>query len=285
MTKRIILISPRRSFKVPVEAECISPKILHELSLEEIKRLKVYEGNKVCKLEDLFKVKEEENKAAEGLRLVLEGDFSKVWRIGEKMESGEIIIKGNCGPYLGLQMKGGRITVHGNAGSWLGSEMSGGIIEVYGNVGDYVGAAFRGERPGRGMKGGEIRIHGNAGVELGAGMKKGLIVVNGSCMEMPGRGMRGGSILIRGDCEGRAGARASGGKIVICGRSGRVLPSFYISGIVPSVKVKKEKLKGPFYLFVGDVLSDISCGCRLYISVDKNRELRVYEKLLEINNI
>ncbi|RLF23731.1 MAG: formylmethanofuran dehydrogenase subunit C [Thermoprotei archaeon] len=282
---RIIIVRPRKTFRVPIEAECLSPKVLSELDLEETKKLRVYEGNKIRRLEDLFIIKEEREGSEESLRIVLEGDFSKVWRIGEDMESGEVVVKGNCGPFLGLRMRGGRIVVHGNAGSWLGAEMSGGSIEVHGDAGDYVGAIFRGERPGRGMKGGEIRIHGNAGVELGGGMNKGLIVVDGSCGVMPGRGMRGGSILIRGDCEGRAGARASGGKVVICGKAGGVLPTFYISGIVPTVKVRGERLKGPFYLFVGDVLSNISCGCRLYISVNKNPELESYKELLEVKDV
>ncbi|RLE78588.1 MAG: hypothetical protein DRJ36_04430 [Thermoprotei archaeon] len=112
-------------------------------------------------------------------------------------------------------------------------------------------------------------------------MNGGLIAIDGSCKAMPGVKMSGGSILIRGDCEGKAGARMTGGKIVVCGRVGEVLPTFYIDGIASSVKVKGEKIKGPFYLFLGDVLGDIECRGRLYVSVKNNPDFKVFESLLE----
>jgi len=282
MTVRTLLIKPKRKIKVPVDAKCISPDKLSELTLEEVKKLRVYEGNRAMKLEDLFYVKEEGSESSEVVKLVLEGDFKKVQRVGEEMKSGEILIEGDIGHFLGFRMRGGSIVVKGNAGSWIGSEMRGGNIEIFGNVGDHVGAVLRGERLSRGMSNGVIIIHGNAGSEIGTGMRKGTIIVNGDCGYLPGIKMSGGSILIRGNCDGKAGARMTGGKIVICGRAGEVLPTFYVDSIVSSVKVKKEKIKGPFYLFIGDVLGDVKCGGRLYISVKNNEHLKpLLEDLLE----
>jgi len=276
---RLFILKPVEKFSVPVEAENLKPDVFAEKSLDEIKSLTVYEGNRRRKLGELFEVKEEEVEG-ETIRIILEGDLSKVWRIGEGMTFGEIVVNGDCGHFLGYRMKGGKITVKGNAGSWLGGKMASGTIEVFGNAGDHVGSVLRGLKKGKGMKGGTIIIHGNAGAELGAKMSKGLIAVDKNCGVLPGLYMSGGTILIRGNCAGKAGARMSGGKIVICGNAGGVLPTFYIDSIVPKVKVKKEKIEGPFYLFLGDVLGDVKCTGRLYVSVNGNPELAKFKELL-----
>ncbi|RLE71109.1 MAG: formylmethanofuran dehydrogenase subunit C [Thermoprotei archaeon] len=278
MGRRFIL-KPVKEFSVPIEAEKIKPDVFAEKSLEELKGLTVYEGNGKCRLEELFHIEDEEVEG-DNIEIVLEGDFGKVWRIGEGMTFGEIVINGSCGHFTGYGMKGGKITIKGNAGSWLGGEMKGGTIEVFGNAGDHVGAVLRGLKKSRGMKGGIIVIHGNAGAEVGAKMSKGFIAVDGNCGVLPGLYMSGGTILIRGDCQGKAGARMSGGKIIICGHAGGVLPTFYIDSIVPKVKAKKEKIEGPFYLFLGDVLEDIRCMGRLFINVNKNPELAKVKELL-----
>lgn len=273
------ILKPVKEFSVPVEAEKIKPDVFAEKSLEELKSLTMYEGNRKCRLEELFHIEEEELEG-DNVEIVLEGDFRKVWRIGEGMNFGEIVINGNCGHFTGYRMKGGKITIKGNAGSWLGGEMKGGTIEVFGDAGDHVGAVLRGLKKSKGMKGGIIVIHGNAGAEVGAKMSKGFIAVDGNCGVLPGLYMSGGTILIRGDCQGKAGARMSGGKIIICGNAGGVLPTFYIDSIVPKVKEKKEKIEGPFYLFLGDVLEDIRCMGRLFVNVDKNPELAKVKELL-----
>lgn len=48
-----------------------------------------------------------------------------------------------------------------------------------------------------------------------------------------------------------------------------MLPSFYIDRVVESIKLapEKVKIKGPFYLFLGDVIANIQCGGRLYASL------------------
>jgi formylmethanofuran dehydrogenase subunit C len=55
--------------------------------------------------------------------ITINGDVSKVRRIGAGMKSGEITIHGDVGMHLGEEMKGGKITVHGNVGGWAGSMM------------------------------------------------------------------------------------------------------------------------------------------------------------------
>ncbi len=276
-----ITLIPKRPFEVLVDAKCITPEEFAGKSLEEIGALEIYEGSAVKKLSDLFEIRGESSESVEETQITIEGDMWKVCRIGEKMSGGTIIIKGSAGHYLGRWMKGGRIEVHGNVRSWLGAEMQNGTIEVFGNAGSFVGGRLRGKVGKKGMKKGLIIIHGSVGARTGHGMVKGNIIVDGNSGPFPGSEMMGGKILIRGDCEGKAGANMTGGSIIICGKLPSVLPGFYIDDIASKAKIKKEKVEGPFYVFVGDALASRSCGGRLYIHKASNPHLKVYEELLE----
>lgn len=270
-------LKPRRDFKVPVEAECITCDIFSEKSLDEIKSMLVREGNKRRELGELFKVEHKRGSDEKGNEIQLVGDLSKVRKIGYGMEDGKMIIEGNVGSHLGEEMSGGEITVHGSTRSWLGSGMKGGRIEVTGNAADYVAAPYRGSV--RGMRDGEIVIHGNAGNEAGCFMRGGLIRIKGNVSQFSGIHMNGGTILVLGNSNGRDGAQMVSGKIIICGSVPEVLPTFTIDAVRPSVKVTgKERVKGPFYRFVGD-LSENGNG-RLFISKPSNPHLSFYEEYL-----
>lgn len=273
-----IIITPKKEFKVPVELDSIKPENFAGKKIKDIMKLIVFEGNRKRTLGELFSIHGKTSDNPEKIRIIIEESTPKLWRIGEEMQFGEIIVNGDAGHYIGAKMKGGKIIVKGNVGSWIGMEMKGGTIEIHGNAGNYVGGRLRGKRPENGMKGGMIIIHGDCGVEAGRGMRKGTIIIDGNCLEYPGADMQGGSILIRGNCIGRAGANMIGGKIVICGRVDKILPSFYLEDIVEKVKVKKEKIKEPFYMFIGDYSVSRKANGRLYISKNNNPQL---EKLKE----
>ena len=272
----VIVLRPKRVFKVPVETSCITPDAFAGKSLEEIGKLKVWEGNRERSLKELFSVEGEGGSKPEDVSIQIFGDVHKVRRIGSQMSAGEIVIHGDVGFHLGEEMTGGKILVNGNADSWVGSMMKGGVIEVKGDAGDYVGAAYRGST--RGMSGGTIIIHGNAGNELGHFMRKGLIKVYGNTGQFAGVHMRNGTIVVYGNSEGRNGAEMTGGKIVICGSVPSVLPTFTIETIRPRVKINGERVEGPFYLFTGDI-AEGGKG-RLYVSQTSNPHLKFYEKLI-----
>ncbi len=276
-----VKLKPKFGFTVPVEAERIKPDAFAGKSLDEIAKLPVYEGNTKRALGDLFTIEGSPGSQALDTLITIEGDMSKVRRIGEGMTAGKIVVKGDVGHYLGFAMKGGFIEVHGNAGLWLGGKMKGGEITVFGNAGDCVGGALRGELPGKGMKKGTIIIHGSAGAEVGRGMSGGNILVYGSVGPLPGVDMRGGTVGIKGDCEGKPGARMAGGRVIIAGKVPSVLPSFYIDDVRDSIKAGPEKLTGPFYVFVGDVLADVKCSGRLFVSIPNNPHLKYLEAYLE----
>lgn len=257
-------------------ADCISPDIFGEKNLEEILKLKVWEGNKLKSLGDLFDVRFEREIEGDNIVIKLVGNFIKVRRIGANMSSGKIIIEGNVGMHLGEGMSGGEIIVNGYADSWLGGSMKGGRIEVKGSTGDYVGAPYRGSKDG--MMGGQIIIHGDAGREIGHLMRGGTIKVYGSVKHFAGIGMIDGTILIRGDCAGEAGAAMRNGRIIICGYIPSVIPTFTIDSIRPNVDINGEKISGPFYRFIGDI-ADNGEG-KLFISKSRNPHLAFYEKYL-----
>lgn len=269
-------LHPRYLFKVPVEAQCISPDVFAGKNLDEIAKLPLWEGNKQRTLGELFEIEGEPSDKPENLSIHVHGEVQKVTRIGSGMSAGEVIVSRDVGVHLGEEMKGGKISVGGDADSWLGAMMKGGTIEVKGSAGDYIGAAYRGSV--KGMHGGTIIIHGNAGNELGCFMRKGLIKVFGSTAQFAGMHMRDGTILIMGDSDGRAGAEMIGGKIVIKGKMAEVLPTFSIDSIKTKVKVNGDEVAGPFYLFVGDQAENGEG--KLYLAQSSNSHLKFYEQYL-----
>ena len=270
------MIKPKRRFRVPVYAECLSPDRFADRSVKEIMKFEVWEGNKKRPLGDLFEIHGEAAGSPEDLTLKISGDLRKVRMIGVGMTTGKILIDGDVGMRLGERMQGGEILVNGNVDSWTGCMMSGGRIEVKGSAGDYLGAPYRGSR--NGLKGGSIIIHGNVGNEAGCFMRGGVIKIYGNARDFVGIHMMGGEILVAGNCQDRAGAGMIDGKIVICGHVSSILPTFTIEEIRKSVKVNGEKIAGPFYRFSGDI-ADQGQG-RLYVAKERNPHLRFYEEYL-----
>jgi len=272
----VVTLRPKLSFKVPVDAECLTPDIFAGKSNREITAWKLWEGNRERTLGKLFEVEGESGANPKEVSIQIFGDVRKVRRVGARMSAGEIVVHGDVGMHLGEEMTGGRITVAGSADSWAGSMMKKGMIEIKGDAGDYVGAAYRGSTVG--MSGGTIIIHGNAGNEVGCFMRRGLIKVYGNTGQFAGMHMRNGTILIQGNSEGRAGAEMTGGRTVICGYIPSILPTFTIDSVRPRVKVEEEEVPGPFYMSVGD-LTEGGDG-RLYVSQTRNPQLGLYEKFL-----
>lgn len=265
-----ITLTLKEPLKVPLDASSISPDTFSSKSLSEILSLEAWRGNRRVKLGDVFEASGDAGAKPEDVTIMLQGDLSKVRRVGMGMTAGKVVVEVSAGLYLGEGMKGGTIIIHGNAGPWVGLRMKGGTIETHGNVGDFVGSGYRGKNVG--MKGGTIIVHGNAGNEVGLWMKGGIIRVKGSVGLLAGVHIQGGTIIVEGDSEGRVGAEMTEGKIVVLGSVPSILPSFTIDEVRPKAKVGEEKIPGPFYTFMGDVTE--SGKGKLFISVDKNPHLK-----------
>lgn len=266
----------KQELRIPIDAECITPNIFAGKSTEEIAKLPLWEGNCKRPLLEIFEIGGNCGKTSSEVVIHLVGDLSKAQKIGAGMTDGEIQVKGNVGMHLGEEMKGGKITVEGNVGSWAGSAMKGGNIEVKKDAGDYIGGAYRGST--KGMQGGAIIIQGNAGTEVGRCMKKGLIRIRGNVDQFAGIRMANGTIVVQGNAKERVGAYMTGGKIILCNHVSSILPTFTIDSIKSKAKAEGEQIKGPFYLFIGD-LTEQGNG-KLYASKNKNEHLKNYEELL-----
>jgi formylmethanofuran dehydrogenase subunit C len=270
----MITLTPLKQFNVPVQAACISPDVFKGKSLEEIGKLPVTEGNRSMTLCNLFKIEED---GAETPDITINGDASRVKRIGQGMKTGEIVVNGDCGMHTGEKMAGGKITVNGNIGGWSGSDMKGGIIKVHGDAGDYLASPYRGTSTG--MKGGVRIVDGKVGRDVGCYVHGGVLKLKGGAGRFLGYHMSNGTILVGVQSDTRAGACMTGGKIVITGTIEEVMPTFTIDSIKPKVKIDpQETATGPFYVFLGD-LSEHGTG-KIFVNKALNPEMKFYEKYL-----
>lgn len=249
-----MLLVPKIRPTISVEAEVITPDIVAGKSLDEINNLPVWEGNKKRKLGDFFEVEGEVAEKSEDLRIVIDGDASRIKYIGARMTAGEIVVKGSVDMHAGVEMKGGKIVIEGNADSFTALSMKGGEIIIKGYAKGYLGSAPRGEW--RGMRGGRIIVEGDAGREVGSWMMGGLIRVKGNINSFAGVHMKKGTIIVDGNAGMRIGAEMTGGTIIVLGKLEEILPGFSYKGIVDNVKGDEEVLKGPFMRFVGDLVEN-----------------------------
>jgi formylmethanofuran dehydrogenase subunit C len=270
----MIVLTPLKKFTFPVNAEIINPDVFQGKGAAEIADLTVFEGNKQRKLRELFKIEEDNVEST----ITINGDVSKVRKIGAGMKNGEIIINGKVGMHLGEKMSGGKIIVNGDACQWAGASMKKGLIEIHGNAGDYLASPYRGSTEG--MKGGKIVIDGDVGSDSGAYLHGGVIKIKGNNVgQFLGYHMSDGVIHVEKNARSRLGANMTGGKIIVSGVVEEVLPSFTIDSVKPKVKVDDtESAAGPFYMFLGD-LAEKGTG-KLFISKANNPQLKSYEKFL-----
>ncbi len=238
-----VTIKPKNDIKISVEAENISPDIFAGKSEKDIQSLETYLGNHKTTLGDLFSIKVEGSGVAADTKIVMEGNFSRVKRIGEGMTAGLIMIKGNVDMHLGAKMSGGKITLSGNADSWAGREMKGGELIIEGDARYYLGAGYRGETCG--MRGGKITVMGSALDFLGEHMCGGEIIVKGNAGILPGLSNNGGKIVIEGSTS-RPGSEMAKGTIIV-GKVDEMMPVFKPEGT--------EAVEGVSYRkYTGDVI-------------------------------
>jgi formylmethanofuran dehydrogenase subunit C len=271
----MITLTPLKKFDVAVQAACISPDVFKGKTVKEIADLPVTEGNCLTKLGDLFEIQED---SAQSPDITLNGDVSKVKRVGQGMKSGEIVINGEAGLHTGEKMAGGKITINGKAGGWTGSDMKGGLIEIHGDASDYLASPYRGSSTG--MKGGVIIVDGDVGSDVACYLNGGVIKIKGGTGKYLGYHMSNGTILVETRCDTRAGACMTGGKIVITGTVEEVMPTFTVDSVKGKVKIDAEQtVAGPFYVFLGD-LAEHGTG-KIFVSKPNNPQLKsIYDKYL-----
>ncbi|NYT00793.1 MAG: formylmethanofuran dehydrogenase subunit C [Methanocellales archaeon] len=234
----LVKLTPKKAFRIPVEAENIKPDNFAGKGKSGIESITVCHGNKEVILGSLFDVEVKGVGNEKETKILIDGDASRIKRIGERMTSGEITINGNVDMHCGALMSGGKIIVNGDADAWAGREMRGGEIMVEGNAGHYLGAGYWGVE--KGLRCGIIRVKGNAGDYVGEHMAGGEIVVQGSAGLLPGLNMSGGKIMIEGDAILPCGEMKKG-IMIIKGKILEMLPSFRFDGteVIDSIELKK----------------------------------------------
>ncbi len=233
-----VTMRPGKEITMSVEAENISPDKFAGKTKEEIQALEAWMGNQKTTIGELFSVEVEGKDVPAETKIVMEGDFSRVKRIGEGMSAGQVIINGDVDMHLGSKMSGGKISLKGNADSWAGREMKGGELIIEGNARYYLGAGYRGETCG--MRGGKITVTGNALDFVGEHMCGGEITVKGNAGLLPGLSNNGGRIVIQGNAS-RPGSEMAKGTIIINGAVDEMVPVFKLEGseAVDGVTYKK----------------------------------------------
>jgi formylmethanofuran dehydrogenase subunit C len=243
--------------RIPVEVDALTPDKLFGKNEAELKAVKVWWGNKQENTGDLFDVDVAGDAgSADEVKIVFEGDLTRVKRIGNGMKAGEIEARGDVDMHCGAMMEGGKIVVKGNANCWAGREMHGGELIIEGDAEDNFCAMYRGED--KGMTGGKATVNGNAGECVGQYMAGGEILIKGNVDRLAGSGMRGGKITIGGDAE-LFGADMTGGEIVVKGKVLEMMPSFRFveTATVDGAEYKKylgdfamgeKKAKGTLYV-------------------------------------
>ncbi len=256
-----IVLTPKDMPTIGLEAEVITPEGFAGKTLEEIGRLKAYEGNVERSLNEYFEIHGNPGASASETRIIIDGDASKVKRIGQEMREGEIIIKGDAGMHLGSKMKGGRIVVGGDVDAFGFQEMRGGEAIIKGSAGNYLGSALRGDW--RGMRGGSITVEGNAGSEIATFMRGGRIQIKGNAGPFAGVHMQKGLIIIGGVAAKRVGADMLGGTIV-AEKTEPLLPGFRLEGDKKNPQVEEESFQGVYAKYSGDHADSRAKG-ELYI--------------------
>ncbi|KAF5430500.1 formylmethanofuran dehydrogenase subunit C [Candidatus Methanophagaceae archaeon] len=243
--------------KIPVEVESLTPDKLVGKSEAEVKAVKVWWGNKEENTGDLFDVSVEGTAgSADEVKIVLDGDLSRVKRIGDGMTAGEIVANSNVDMHCGAMMSGGKITVKGNADCWAGREMKGGELVIDGDAAANLCAMYRGED--KGMTGGKVTVGGNADECVGQYMAGGEIVIKGNARMLAGLNMSGGKMVIGGDAV-MPGADMTKGEITVKGTVQDMMPSFKLEGTesIDGAEYKKysgdlamtaRKAKGTLYV-------------------------------------
>lgn len=118
------------------------------------------------------------------------------------LKSGEVILTGDSGDYLGALNGGAIIRVEGNAGRYLADNMTDGVVIVEGDVGYGAGPYCYG----------------------------GTIVVRGSAGDFTSVMNKGATIMIGGDVGDDVATYMMAGDLIILGNAGRNLGNYLIRG-------------------------------------------------------
>ncbi len=209
--------------KFTLDMSPLTPDLLQDLTLEQIRKLKLVYGNQTVKVEELFTVSGNDKD-----NIVINKSCDQLICVGKEMTMGTISVKGDVGDFLGQAMKKGTITIKGNAGSWTGNKMSGGRIDIAGNVKDYTGAGFPGDAFG--MTNGMINITGDAGDRVGDRMRRGMIIIQGKSGNYCGSRIHAGTVIVLDKVGKHPGEGMRRGTVILAKKPAHISATFKSCG-------------------------------------------------------
>lgn len=225
-----------------VDLSPLTPSRLAGLEVPEIAALMLRSGRAQVQVASLFQIE-----GSDPSRIIIKQSSRLLHHIGQEMESGQIVVEGDAGDFLGNGMRdglihitgnagdyaangmlGGRVTVSGNIGAFAGSGMHDGIVQVHGNAGDFTAAALPGDMDG--LNGGTVLIGGNTGDRLADRMRRGLVYVKGNAGAGCASRMRAGTVIVLGACQGAPGQLMQRGTLLLA-EMPQLSPTFNDCGI------------------------------------------------------
>jgi formylmethanofuran dehydrogenase subunit C len=195
-------------------------------SLADIGAIELVTGNRRVRTDQMFAL--EGNPGAE---IEIIGATGRLDRIGARMTTGRIIVRGDVGAYLGQDMTGGSIEIAGNAGAFAAAGMRAGRIQISGNAGDFLGAALPGDH--QGMRGGLVSVSGRAGDRAGDRMRRGVMLIAGDTGDYCASRMVAGTIAVWGRPGKAPGFAMRRGTLLLKQPPAELLPTFNPSGEFP----------------------------------------------------
>ncbi|KZX11918.1 formylmethanofuran dehydrogenase subunit C [Methanobrevibacter curvatus] len=265
---KTITFNQKQTSTIGLEFDELIPDKIYTWEEVDFLKYEVPVGNSRFPLSSYFDVEVSGNaETPEEVKIVINGDLTRVKYIGSEMTSGEIVANSSVDLHCGALMEGGTITVNGDAESYAGREMKGGILTIKGNTREFCGASYIGDW--RGMTGGIIEVHGSAGKQLGECLTGGEIRVKGNADILAGIHMTKGLITIEGDVTRWPGGQMQGGNIVINGKLSRLLEGFVDAEIVLDPEVAGKTFSGKYIKYVGDIARNGKGN--LYLDAEKNR--------------
>lgn len=267
---KTITFNQKKTSTISLEFDELIPDTIHTWDESDFKEYMVPIGNSRFPLSDYFDVKVEgEAESPDEVKMILNGDLSRVKYIGAAMSAGEIIANSNVDLHCGAEMSGGSIEVHGNAESYAGREMTGGSLTIDGDVKEFCGASYIGDW--RGMTGGIITVKGNAGKQLGECLTGGTIHVMGNADILAGIHMSKGFLRIDGDVTRWPGGQMQNGDILINGKLDLFLEGFIFEEVAEDPEIAGQTFSGKYLKYTGDIAR--KGKGTLWLDAEKNRNL------------
>lgn len=268
LSLKTITFNQKKTSPISLEFDELIPDEIYGWEKADFDKYMVPVGNTRFPLTDYFDIEVEgEAEFPSEIKMIIDGDASRIKYIGAKMGAGEILVKGPADLHCGAEMSGGKITVEGDAESYAGREMTGGELTIMGDTREFCGSSYIGDW--RGMSAGKISIWGDAGKQLGECLSGGEIYVKGDCDILAGIHMTKGFIQIDGDVTRWPGGQMKNGDILINGRLGRLLEGFTPEGIVSDPEIEGRTFSGKYIKYIGDIA--LNGKGRLWLNAERNR--------------